>query len=127
MGALFTCPGLSSYGRGLREATVHNGACCQSFAALTTTERERRGLRLPAEPEPLFEPPTYEVDIIGVPALIAIVADLQRRATENPDELLEPTIVYVEIGPEHVYEEVLALIDLGRPYGLVVGHRRRHT
>lgn len=74
-----------------------------------------------------YEPAPYEVDVIDVPALIRLVADLQRRDTEFPDVGQEATIVYVEIDPEHAAEEVLALIDLGRAYGLVAGHRRTAT
>lgn len=126
MAATYACPGLPS--RAPDGAASHNGACCVSFVALSPAERERRGVRRAGfEHEPRPELAPYEVDVIDVPTLIAIVADLQRRATEKPDELLEPTIAYVEITPEHGYEEVLALIELGRPYGLVAGHRRSAT
>lgn len=125
MTVLLRCPGVDSYGHGHGETTVHADGCCARFALAGDEMRERTGLRIPVrserdEPRPV--PPDPE--IIDVAQLCAVVEDLQYRATADPDAELGDTIVWVEIAPEDDLEEVLALIDLGRPYGLVAAWRR---
>ena len=46
-GVFFTCPGTTSYGRGLSEMPVHSAGCCAVFTALDPQEQRVQGLRRP--------------------------------------------------------------------------------
>jgi hypothetical protein len=65
-----------------------------------------------------------ERTIIGVSELIALVADLQRRATEDPDADLGHTEAWVLIPADYPLPELEALLELGAPYGLVGAYSR---
>lgn len=126
MGATLSCPGLGGYGLADPQAgAVHNGGCCAAFAAMTPQQRALKGAYRPAPPEAVrvyAEPQPVEVTTVA--QLIQIVGELQRRDEEqyHPDDP-EPTIVWVEIGPEDDFGQVMSLISLGELYGLSAGWR----
>lgn len=123
MAVVYGCPGVTSYGRGLNQKFVHGSGCCAAFALSSDEERERRGIRWVA-PEHRPASQLYEVDIIGIDQLITIVERLQREATEQPGQEPSGTIAFVQISRDYPIEQFHALVELGRPYGLVVGWRR---
>lgn len=95
------------------------------FALASPERRAETGLRFPDHSQPREElPQPPQPQVITVPELAALVADLQRRATEFPDEEPAGATAWVQYGPEHNESDVQALYDLGRPYNLVLGHRR---
>lgn len=117
----YVCPGIRPGARRPR----HNGGCCASFAALSPEQRIGRGLPRVAHPIPADRPRPPEPETITVTGLARLVADLQRRAEQayyhgQP----APTIVWLEIGPDESFDEAMALIELGSPYGLVAGYRQ---
>lgn len=128
MSVILRCPGVDSYRHGQGETTVHPDGCCARFALSSDEQRERVGLRIPMPgraAEPRLVPPVPAS--LTVAELIDLVADLQRQATETPDAEPDDTFVWVDITPDYDLDEVMALIDLGRPYGLVAGWRRVHN
>lgn len=128
MGTVYRCPGVTESGRGLTATTVHVDDCCARFALMSPQQRAETGLQVPtysghAEARMAPPPPAG----ISVRQLVDLVAELQRHASEHPDVEPGDTTVWVDIAPDEDLVEVLALIDLGRPYGLVVGWRRVHN
>lgn len=127
MGVVYRCPGGAEYGHGETARTVHLDGCCARFALMTDERRAEIGLRYSdhtTEREELPRPPAPET--VTVAELAKIIAEMQRRDTEQPG-VEQDQIVWLEIGADDDYEQALALIELGRPYGLVVGHRRSAT
>lgn len=45
---IYRCPGVSSYGHGLTERSIHLGGCCERFAALPHEQQRATGWRYPA-------------------------------------------------------------------------------
>jgi hypothetical protein len=124
MGATYRCPG---YEYEDTARTAHADGCCARFVLMSEERRAEVGRRQPStepRPEP-SRPPAPET--ITVPELIKIVAGMQRRATEQPDEEPPYVTVWIEIGPDDDFDHVMALIDMGRPYNLVPGWRQVHT
>jgi hypothetical protein len=125
MTVILRCPGVDRRSHRHGQTTVHADGCCAQFILASAEVRERTGLRISmhepsAEPRPV--PPVPKS--ITVPELISLVTELQRDAAQFPDEVPDDLMVWVDITPEYDLDEVMALIDLGRPYGLVVGWRR---
>lgn len=124
---VYRCPGVNEYGRGQTGRTVHLNGCCAQFALMSDERRAELGLRLPglAPREELPRPPGPQM--LTVAQLAQVVADLQRRATEFPDEEPPGATVWVQYGPSHTEAAVRALAELGQPYNLVLGYRRVPT
>jgi len=126
MAVVYRCPGSTGYGHGETARTVHLDGCCARFALMTDERRAETGLRTSA-PEPRPEPPRPpDPETVTVIELAKIIAEMQRRDTEQPG-VEQDQIVWLEIGPDDDYEQALALIELGRPYGLVAAYRRSAT
>lgn len=124
MTVVYTCPGNTGYGRGLnRAAAVHGAGCCAQFALMTDERRAEVGLHQPApEPRPVSEP--YRVDLTAIEDLAPLISRLQREATEHPDQEPAGVIAYVKVPAGFPMDQFQALLELGRPYGLVVGYSR---
>lgn len=125
MALTYRCPGVDEYGHGLTARTVHMNGCCAAFLLMSEERKAEVGLRTPtayvgAEERPV--PPVPES--ISVPQLAKLVEKMIARAAEFPDEEPPGASVWVEYGPSHTLDDVMALRDLGEPYNLVVGYRR---
>lgn len=128
MGVAYRCPGSAEYRHGESTRTVHLDGCCARFALMSDERRAEIGLRYSdhvQEREELPRPPAPET--VTVPQLARLVAALQKRATEFPDEEPLGASAWVEYGPSHSLADVQALYDLGKPYNLVLGYRRVPT
>lgn len=125
MGVVYRCPGVDEYGRGLSARTVHMSGCCAAFLLMNDERKAEVGLKIPtaylAEPE-RPRPPVPES--ISVPQLAKLVEKMIARAAEFPDEEPPGASVWVDYGPSHTLDDVMALRDLGEPYNLVLGYRR---
>lgn len=120
MAGTHCCPGLP--GRG---PARHNGGCCTSFAALAPADRARRGVPVARPAAPVQRPTPPDVEVTSVPELIQIVTALQAQAAiANYPENPASTLVHVEIGPDDDFDQAMALIELGQPYGLLAAWRR---
>jgi hypothetical protein len=121
---VYRCPGVDEVGHGQTVRIVHAGGCCAQFALMSEQRRQEAGLRLPGltPREELPLPPAPPV--LTVAQATRVIAELQRRATEFPDEEPPGTTIWVEYGPRHTEADVQALRDLGEPYNLVLGYRR---
>ncbi len=122
----YRCPGINEGEPGTAMRTVHADGCCAQFALMSPQHRAQIGLRLhlPGHEvrEELPRPPA--VTTLSVPQAARLVADLQRRAAEHPDEEPPGATAWVEYGPSHTEADLQALKDLGQPYNLVLGYRR---
>lgn len=120
----YRCPGHIQHDGARRARTVHADGCCARFALMSGERRALTGrvshTAGPREQRTGPPPP----DVLDVAGLAAVVAGLQRRAEEFPDETPAGATVWVQYGPEHTRAEVEALCELGRPYNLVVGLSR---
>lgn len=128
----YRCPGADTAGRGLTASVLHVGDCCERFARLAPWRQARTGLLDTApvtvrrDREELPKPPA-PVEI-SLAEATAVLAALQARAAQFPDE--EPpgaTVHLYYVDGENTLDDVMALMDLGRPYNLVVGYRRYRT
>lgn len=106
---------------------MHADGCCAQFALMSDGRRAELGLRYPGltPREELPRPPAPQT--LTVAQLARVVAELQRRATEFPDEEPPGATVWVQYGPSHTEADVRALAELGRPYNLVLGYCRAPT
>lgn len=129
----YRCPGADERGLGLTATVIHAGDCCERFDRLAPWQQARTGLRdltrrLTPPPRRGEMPRPPEREEISLAELAALIAKMQARAARFPDE--EPPgasdlAYYVE--GENTLDDMLALIDLGRPYNLVAGYRRHHA
>jgi len=113
----YRCPGVTSYGRGLTERTVHMSGCCAAFALSNPERRAKIGLRYPADPEPLIGAPPDD-EPISVGELTEVVRLLQLADDEGVPAPVSH-VQYVLVEHDYPQEQLDALLDLGAGYGLV--------
>lgn len=123
---VYRCPGTARQELTLDVGITHLDGCCARFALMSATRRAEIGLAhvgtRTESREELPRPPGPPV--LTVPQLAREIETLQRRAAQFPDEEPPGATLWVEYGPEHTLQDVLALYDLGQPYNLVLGYRR---
>lgn len=123
MAVEYRCPGVDSYGHGLSETFIHMAGCCAQFLLMSPEQQAKVGLKYPApRQEPMPAPAGYQVDTISMRECEKLIEKLQYRAAERPDEEPEPVIAWVLLDEGDTEQQVQALYDLGRPYGLVLGY-----